>query len=130
MKQESQPRFSGRRIAIKLIHIYRYLLSPWIGNQCRFYPTCSHYTEEAIETHGFLKGCYLGLRRLLKCHPWHSGGVDLVPEKLGSKNRAKENINPENRAPQNSTTISKEHSEKECSEKATHNSQSQHGSNY
>jgi uncharacterized protein len=66
--------------AIKLIHVYRYLLSPWIGNQCRFYPSCSHYSEEAIKRHGFFIGSYLTLRRLLKCHPWHQGGLDPVPE--------------------------------------------------
>lgn len=71
-----------RWLSVALIRVYRYLLSPWIGNQCRFYPSCSHYAEEAIETHGFVKGAYLTLRRLLKCHPWHSGGIDLVPEKI------------------------------------------------
>ncbi len=65
---------------IKLIHVYRYLLSPWVGNQCRFYPTCSHYAEEAISTHGSFKGFYLTLVRLGKCHPWHEGGIDPVPE--------------------------------------------------
>lgn len=67
-------------IAIKLIHVYRYLLSPWIGNQCRFYPTCSHYSEEAINRYGFFIGSYLTFRRLIKCHPWHDGGLDPVPE--------------------------------------------------
>ncbi|WP_250460676.1 membrane protein insertion efficiency factor YidD [Microbulbifer litoralis] len=67
------------RLAIKLIHVYRYLASPWVGNQCRFYPTCSHYAEEALKTHGFLKGGYLSVRRLIKCHPWHPGGLDPVP---------------------------------------------------
>lgn len=71
--------YAAKQLAIKLIHVYRYLLSPWIGNQCRFYPSCSHYTEEAIEMHGFTRGSYLGARRLLKCHPWHPGGIDLVP---------------------------------------------------
>lgn len=66
-------------LAIKLIHIYRYLLSPWLGNQCRFHPSCSHYAEQALQTHGFFKGVYLTLRRLLKCHPWHPGGEDPVP---------------------------------------------------
>lgn len=70
-----------RWLAIKLIHGYRYLLSPWVGNQCRFYPSCSHYAEEAINTHGFIKGGYLTTRRLLKCHPWHAGGTDMVPPK-------------------------------------------------
>ena len=68
-------------LVIKLIHVYRYLLSPWIGNQCRFYPTCSHYAEDAFNEHGFIKGLYLTLRRLLKCHPWHPGGIDNVPAK-------------------------------------------------
>jgi uncharacterized protein len=70
---------SSRRIAIKCIHSYRYILSPWVGNQCRFYPTCSYYAEEAISIHGLAKGGYLTLLRLLKCHPWHSGGFDAVP---------------------------------------------------
>lgn len=70
-----------RSIAIRFIHVYRYLISPWVGNQCRFYPSCSHYAEEAINTHGFIKGGYLTSRRLLKCQPWHSGGIDLVPPK-------------------------------------------------
>ena len=66
-------------VAIKAIHGYRFLLSPWIGNQCRFYPTCSHYAEDALNIHGFTKGTYLSLRRLIKCHPWHAGGLDPVP---------------------------------------------------
>ena len=66
------------QIAIKCIHGYRFLLSPWIGNQCRFYPTCSHYAEDAIAIYGVTKGSYLSLRRLLKCHPWHPGGLDPV----------------------------------------------------
>ena len=66
-------------LLIKIIHIYRYLLSPWVGNQCRFYPTCSNYAEQAIKEHGSIKGGYLMLRRLIKCHPWHEGGIDNVP---------------------------------------------------
>ncbi|MEJ2444271.1 MAG: membrane protein insertion efficiency factor YidD [Exilibacterium sp.] len=69
-----------RKIAIALIHVYRYLASPWIGSQCRFYPSCSHYAEEAINRYGLLKGSYLSLLRLTKCHPWHPGGIDPVPE--------------------------------------------------
>jgi putative membrane protein insertion efficiency factor len=75
-----------RWFAIKLIHCYRYLLSPWVGNQCRFYPSCSHYAEEAMNTHGFIKGSYLASRRLLKCHPWHPGGTDPVPPKTTQLN--------------------------------------------
>ena len=66
---------------IRLIHAYRYVLSPWIGNQCRFYPSCSYYSEEAINRYGFFIGSYLTLRRLIKCHPWHEGGLDPIPEK-------------------------------------------------
>jgi putative membrane protein insertion efficiency factor len=62
-----------------LIRGYRLLLSPWFGSQCRFYPTCSAYAEEAVRTHGAGKGFVLTVFRLGKCHPWHSGGVDPVP---------------------------------------------------
>lgn len=62
-----------------LIRGYRLLLSPWFGNQCRFYPTCSVYAEESIKTHGVLRGLYLTVCRLGKCHPWHPGGHDPVP---------------------------------------------------
>lgn len=68
-----------KKIAVALIHVYRYLLSPWVGNQCRFYPTCSYYAEDAIKQLGFVKGSYLAIRRLSKCHPWNPGGIDLVP---------------------------------------------------
>jgi putative membrane protein insertion efficiency factor len=67
------------RLLIGLIHGYRYILSPWIGQHCRFYPSCSCYAIEALETHGPAKGSYLTLRRLLRCHPWHPGGADPVP---------------------------------------------------
>jgi putative membrane protein insertion efficiency factor len=56
-----------------------------LGNRCRFYPTCSSYALEAIQLHGTIKGTYLSLKRLLKCHPFHDGGVDPVPEKFGNK---------------------------------------------
>jgi putative membrane protein insertion efficiency factor len=68
-----------------LIKLYRYLISPWVGQHCRFYPTCSAYALAAIERFGALKGSYLAVLRLLKCHPWHAGGVDPVPEKFGKK---------------------------------------------
>lgn len=70
-----------RRILILLIQGYRYLFSPWLGNHCRFYPSCSHYAQEAVHTHGALRGSWLTLRRLGRCHPWHAGGVDPVPPK-------------------------------------------------
>ena len=68
-----------KTIALGLIRVYQVTLSVWIGRQCRFYPTCSHYTFEAISRFGTAKGVWLGIRRISKCHPFHSGGVDLVP---------------------------------------------------
>ena len=62
-----------------LIKVYKKLFSPVLGRHCRFWPTCSDYTAQAIEKYGAGRGLFLGLRRLLKCHPFHAGGVDLVP---------------------------------------------------
>ncbi len=62
-----------------LIKFYQQLISPLIGPRCRFYPTCSQYTADAIKTVGLLSGIKLGFFRILKCHPWHPGGIDAVP---------------------------------------------------
>ncbi len=75
-----------RFLAIAVIKFYQYFISPLLGNRCRFYPSCSNYALEAITLHGAVKGFYLTLRRLLKCHPFHEGGLDPVPEKFGKKN--------------------------------------------
>ncbi len=68
------------KVVIKLISLYQVLLSPLLGNRCRFYPCCSYYTREAIEKHGLLRGTLLGVKRLACCHPFHEGGYDPVPE--------------------------------------------------
>ncbi len=68
------------KLAIAFIKLYRFILSPFMGQQCRFYPTCSHYGEEAFEKHGILKGGWLTAKRILKCNPWHDGGFDYVPD--------------------------------------------------
>ena len=62
-----------------MIRGYQIALSPYFGTQCRFEPTCSHYAAQAIETHGALRGSWLAVRRILRCHPWHAGGIDPVP---------------------------------------------------
>ncbi len=62
-----------------LIAAYRYLISPWLGNRCRFYPSCSCYAQTALQQHGIMLGCGLIFYRLLRCHPYHPGGHDPVP---------------------------------------------------
>ncbi|MCB1661284.1 MAG: membrane protein insertion efficiency factor YidD [Pseudomonadales bacterium] len=69
-----------RRLIISLLKGYRYLISPLLGNNCRFYPSCSCYAETAISRFGLFRGGWLSLQRLSKCHPWHSGGIDQVPD--------------------------------------------------
>jgi len=64
---------------IGIIKLYQLLLSPYMGQQCRFYPTCSHYAIEVFKLHGIFLGFFLTLKRLLKCHPWHTGGHDPIP---------------------------------------------------
>lgn len=73
-----------RSIILILIRSYRLFLSPWMGGQCRFFPTCSYYAEEAVQIHGSWKGLGLALQRIAKCHPWHPGGIDPVPQPPGS----------------------------------------------
>jgi putative membrane protein insertion efficiency factor len=73
-------RFTTKKAAIIAIKTYRTLISPFLGNNCRFYPSCSLYTQIAIERHGVCYGLWLSLKRLLKCHPWHQDGYDPVPE--------------------------------------------------
>lgn len=73
-------------ILIALVRGYQLFISPALGNRCRFHPSCSQYSIEALRTHGALMGSWLTLRRLLRCHPLHPGGFDLVPAK-GSKEK-------------------------------------------
>jgi len=71
-----------RKFFLLMIRLYKGAISPFLGNNCRFYPTCSSYTYEAIKKHGVLRGVFLGLKRILKCHPFHPGGYDPIPEKF------------------------------------------------
>ena len=70
-----------KKILISVIRFYQVVISPIKPPSCRFYPTCSHYGLEAVERFGALKGGWLTLKRILKCHPFHPGGIDPVPEK-------------------------------------------------
>lgn len=67
------------RILVSIVKAYQLVLSPFLGQQCRFYPTCSHYAVEAIQKHGALRGSYYTVRRLMRCHPWCDGGHDPIP---------------------------------------------------
>jgi putative membrane protein insertion efficiency factor len=73
-----------KRLLLALIDGYRLVLSPFFGTQCRFYPTCSAYAREAIEIHGSWRGSWLAVWRILRCNPWHAGGVDPVPPRAGN----------------------------------------------
>ncbi|ALN76731.1 membrane protein insertion efficiency factor YidD [Staphylococcus agnetis] len=74
-----------RQLFILPIRFYQKFISPLTPPSCRFYPTCSNYTIEAIQVHGALKGTWLGIKRILKCHPLHKGGFDPVPLKKDKK---------------------------------------------
>lgn len=69
-----------RTVLLSAIRVYQQYVSPLMPLGCRFFPTCSHYTAEAVERHGARRGLWLGLRRILRCHPFSAGGFDPVPE--------------------------------------------------
>ena len=68
-----------KKIILYIIRAYQVLISPLLGPSCRFYPTCSEYAYQAIVTHGILKGLFLAIKRVLRCHPFNPGGYDPVP---------------------------------------------------
>ena len=72
-------------LLIKIIKIYKFLISPLLGNSCRYLPTCSEYSIDALKTYGFFKGVFLSLKRILSCHPWGSGGFDPVKKEMKVK---------------------------------------------
>ena len=72
-------------ILIKLIILYKYLISPLIGHSCRYLPTCSEYSIESLKTYGLFKGLFLSIKRILSCNPWGNGGFDPVKKKIKVK---------------------------------------------
>lgn len=87
-----------RRLLMALVRLYQLTLSPFIGGQCRFHPTCSHYAMDALEQHGAWRGSILAAGRLLRCQPWCEGGIDPVPPSL---NHSCVSHSGENRSHQN-----------------------------
>ncbi|MCL1587021.1 MAG: membrane protein insertion efficiency factor YidD [Actinomycetia bacterium] len=80
------PKNPAVRASLGLVRTYQKLVSPLLRDNCRYYPTCSHYTYEAIEVHGAAKGSWLGIKRIGRCHPFHEGGMDPVPGTADSHN--------------------------------------------
>jgi hypothetical protein len=78
---EGPPLGIGQTVLIALISVYRYSLAYVLGGHCRFQPSCSRYGEEAIRLHGAATGAWLTVRRISRCHPWHPGGYDPVPQR-------------------------------------------------
>jgi putative membrane protein insertion efficiency factor len=70
-----------RRVVLLPIRFYQYAISPFMAPHCRYHPTCSEYTAEAVTRYGALRGLWMGVRRVSRCHPWAEGGYDPVPEK-------------------------------------------------
>lgn len=68
-----------KRLVLALIRFYQRYISPGLPPSCRFYPTCSHYTYQAVERYGVVKGGWLGIKRIVRCQPWNPGGYDPVP---------------------------------------------------
>ena len=74
-------RTNFKGLIVKFIRAYQLIISPYLGNNCRFYPTCSNYAMEAIERFGVIKGLKMSTLRLLKCNPWGGSGIDMVKDK-------------------------------------------------
>ena len=83
-----------KAILLALLKGYKFAISPMLGQNCRFYPSCSEYAAEAIREYGACKGSFMAGKRLCKCHPWHPGGVDIVPPKVAPTSVAASEILP------------------------------------
>ena len=85
---QARASFVASTAALGLIKAYQYGIRPMLGQRCRFFPSCSEYTADAIGEYGVIRGSTLGALRLAKCHPWHAGGYDPVPAKTSSAVRS------------------------------------------
>lgn len=83
-KAANRINFTLKKIVILLFVLYQKIISPVLPPSCRFYPSCSQYSIEAVEKHGILRGLWLACKRIFKCHPWHEGGYDPVPQRKQS----------------------------------------------
>ena len=93
MDTRSQKSHKERRFTVLIflipIRVYQMVISPMLGPRCRFEPTCSHYSEQAIIEYGVIRGIAMSVKRIAKCHPWHPGGYDPVPSKHKTKQESK-----------------------------------------
>lgn len=78
-----------RKILIFLLRVYQRTISPYLGSSCRYYPTCSRYALDALGQYGAARGSWMALKRILRCHPWHQGGYDPVPENCSHHHEVK-----------------------------------------
>jgi len=83
-----------KHFLVALVLIYQKTLSRWNPARCRFYPSCSDYTIEAVQKHGVVYGLWLSLRRIFRCHPWNGGGVDPVPQARGRSEKREKSSEP------------------------------------
>jgi uncharacterized protein len=87
--QDARPASVAARVLVVMLTGYRRFVSPLLGPRCRFYPSCSAYALEAVQVHGALRGSWLAVRRLSRCHPFHPGGLDPVPRREPEQAAAK-----------------------------------------
>jgi uncharacterized protein len=90
-------------VLVGLLTVYRRFIGPLLGPRCRFYPSCSAYALEAVRLHGAVRGSWLAIRRLSRCHPFHPGGLDFVP---GSEGAAAQSVTADTKADEDGSTAS------------------------